>query len=129
MRLDDWEKRLNDHLENVGAFKWGTNDCCMFAVKCVNVMTGVDHGKKFRGYKTGLGAMKHLNEYGGVEGIATACLGEAKQPKLAKRGDVVSLENDDAIALGICVGDKIAAIGKDGVVFVPMKNALKAWSI
>lgn len=129
MRLENWEKKLNEHLDTIEPFKWGTNDCCMFAVRCVEVMTGIDYGKKFRGYKTSLGAQKHLDKYGGVEGIATECLGESKNPKLAKRGDVISHENDDAIALGICVGSKIAAIGKDGVVFLPMKNAIKAWSI
>lgn len=129
MRIDGWEKRLLAIIENPGVFEWGTNDCCMFAVRCVEEITGVDHGVKYRGYKTQKGALGKLAKHGGVEGIATACLGEPKNPRLAKRGDVVSHQNDDGVALGICIGDKIAAIGEDGVLLLPMKDALKAWNV
>lgn len=129
MRVDGWEKRLNEHLETIGAFAWGTNDCCMFAVGCVQAMTGVDHGKEFRGYKTAVGAAKRLEKHGGVEGIATYCLGESKSVKLAKRGDVVMIDSGEGYALGVCVGSKIAAVSKDGLTFVPMTQAIKVWSI
>lgn len=129
MRLDGWEQRLLAIIENPGAFEWGTNDCCMFAVRCVEAITGVDHGKKYRGYKTEKGALSRLAKHGGTEGIATACLGEPKNPKLAKRGDVVSHKNDLGVALGVCVGDKIAAISDNGIVLVSMRDAMNAWSV
>lgn len=129
MRLDGWEKRLDAIIQANEPFAWGTNDCCMFAVRCVEVITGVDHGKKYRGYKTGLGAMKRLNKYGGVEGIAIACLGEPKSIKLAKRGDVVMHNISDGLSLGICLGDKIAGVDDDGIVFLPVSAGIQAWGV
>ena len=90
MRKEGWESALNKHLETVGPFEWGTNDCCMFAVGCVEAITGVDYGKPYRGYKTKIGAARRLSDGGGVEGIATECLGKHKEPVKAKRGDVVN---------------------------------------
>jgi len=129
MRLDGWEKRLDSIIQANEPFAWGTNDCCMFAVRCVEAITGVDHGKKYCGYKTGLGAMKRLNKYGGVEGIATACLGEPKSIKLAKRGDVVMHNISDGLSLGICLGDKIAGVDDDGIVFLPVSAGIQAWGV
>jgi len=130
MRIDGWEKRLDAIITANEPFTWGTNDCCMFAVRCVEAITGVDHGKKYRGYKTRVGAMKRLAKYGGVEGIATECLGDPKSIKLAKRGDVVLHDiSDDGLSLGVCLGDKIATVNDDGVVYMPLSDGIKAWGV
>ena len=129
MRLENWQSKLNKHLQTVGAFEWGKNDCCMFAVGCVQAMTGVDHGKPYRGYKTARGALKRLEDHGGVEGIAAIELGEPKPIKQAKRGDVVSFKTGDEIALGISVGDKIVGIGEKGLIFLPFDDGINAWSV
>lgn len=129
MKTDGWEKRLQAFLDSVGPFEWGTNDCCMFAVRAVEVMTGVDHGKPYRGYKTALGAHRRLEKYGGVEGIATIELGEPKSVLFAKRGDVVSVLIGENLLLGICLGDKIAAVSENGLIFLPMECAQNAWSV
>ena len=128
MKTDGWEKRLNEFLDTVGPFEWGSNDCCMFAVRAVEVLTGIDHGKAYRGYKTALGAARRLEKHGGVEGIATIELGEPKPIQLAKRGDVVSVLSGENLLLGICLGDKIAAVSDSGLVFLPTRAAQKAWS-
>jgi hypothetical protein len=129
MRLDGWESKLNDVISQSGVFEWGTNDCCMFAVRVVEAITGVDHGKPYRGYKTAKGAASRLLKHGGVEGIATKELGEPKFPLLARRGDVVSFETQNQIALGICAGDKIIAVSQAGLVSLSMREAIKAWSV
>ena len=129
MKTDGWEKRLNEFLDSVGPFEWGSNDCCMFAVKAVEVMTGKDHGKPYRGYKTALGAHKRLEKHGGVEGIATIELGEPKSVLFAKRGDVLSVLSGENLLLGICLGDKIAAVSENGLIFLPMECAQNAWSV
>ena len=115
-------------LFSVGKFEWGTNDCCMFAVGAVKAITGVDYGAGYR-YKTEKGAAKVLAKAGGVEAIATKCLGESISPLYAQRGDVVSFESGKGLALGICVGDKIAAMRENGLMFLPMSQALKGWSV
>ena len=129
MRFEGWESKLNQAIEQTGEFQWGTNDCCMFVVRVVEAITGEDHGKPYRGYKTAKGAASRLLKHGGVDGLATKEFGEPKPPLMAKRGDVVSFETNGEIALGICVGDKIAAVSEDGLFTFSMKNAIKAWSI
>jgi len=129
MRLEGWESKLNQAIGEAGAFEWGTNDCCMFVVNVVEAITGVDHGKPYRGYKTAKGAASRLLKHDGVEGIATKQFGEPKKPLLAKRGDVVSFKTNGEIALGICIGDKIAAISEAGLITLSMRKAINAWSI
>jgi hypothetical protein len=128
MRFENWEKLLNDYLSKVGPFEWGANDCCLFAANGVRAITGEDYAKPYRGYKTAKGAMSRLKDIG-VAGVATKALGEPKPPTLAKRGDVVSFESGDGLALGLCIGAKIAAVGQDGLIMLPMNQALQAWSI
>jgi hypothetical protein len=129
MRCEDWEKRLNAYLSNVGPFEWATNDCCQFTLgKWSEVATGVNHLTKYK-YKTELGAAKILNKLGGVEELTTLHLGEPKPPTLAQRGDIVSFEHDRGMALGICIGAKIAAVGEHGLLLLSMSLAQKAWSL
>tara|TARA_R110002126_G_C10077971_1_gene463461 strand:- start:80 stop:469 length:390 start_codon:yes stop_codon:yes gene_type:complete len=129
LKLEGWEAKLNQAISETGEFQWGTNDCCMFAVRVVEALTGEDHSKPYKGYKTAKGAASRLLKHGGVEGIATKQLGECKKPILAKRGDVVSFKTNDQIALGICVGDKIAAVSEAGLITLSMREAINAWSI
>jgi hypothetical protein len=129
MRVEGWERILQNRINNAQPFDWGTNDCCMFAVSVVEAITGVDYGIAYRGYKTKRGAASRLLKAGGVEAIATNALGEPKQRKMARRGDVVSFMSEQEVSLGICNGDKIAAVSDDGLVLLPMSQALKAWSV
>lgn len=128
-RLEAWESLLFKHLESIGPFEWGSNDCCMFAVGCVEAITGVNFGSEYVGYSTKFGASKVLYEHGGVDGIATKHLGEPKQSKLAKRGDIVMFDCGDGNALGVCLGVKIAAVSESGLMFISMNKAIKAWSV
>jgi hypothetical protein len=129
MRCEDWEKRLNAYLSDVAPFSWGTNDCCQFTLgKWSELATGVNHFSKHK-YKTELGAAKILKKFDGVEGLANLYLGESKSPTLAQRGDIVLFEHDEGMALGICIGAKIAAVGELGLLLFPMSLAQKAWSL
>lgn len=128
-RHQDWEAKLNRFLETVGPFEWGTNDCCMFAVSAVESITGVDHGIKYRGYKTKTGAARRLSTYGGVDGIATLELGEPKNINFAKRGDVVLFDIGNGDSLGVCLGSKIAAVSESGLMFINMSESKKVWSV
>jgi hypothetical protein len=128
MRCQHWELSLNDYLKNIGSFQWGKNDCCMFSVNAVKAMTNIDYGKTYK-YTTELGAAKILAKAGGVEAIASKWLGKPKSSLFAKRGDVVSFESGKAIALGICIGGKIAAMKQDGLAFLPMSKAKQSWSV
>lgn len=129
MRLDGWESRMAQALEETGAFEWGTNDCCMFVFRVAEAITGIDYAKPYRGYKTSKGAARRLLKYGGVEGVANNSFGESKKPLLAKRGDAVLVKSNDDLALGVCVGDKIAVVTETGLILISMREAINAWSI
>lgn len=128
MRLDRWEIRLQNYLDNIGPFEWGKTDCCMFSVGAVEAVTGINHGQSYT-YKTESEAKKMLIKTGGVEAVATKHLGEPKPSLLAQRGDIVLLNVGNGDTLGVCIGDKIAAMQADGLTYLPMSNAIKAWSV
>lgn len=128
MRVDLWESKLDEYLKTVGPFEWGQNDCCLFAANAVEVITGVDPAKKYRGYKTKLGAAKKLKDLG-IEGAWTKEFGEPINPKLLRRGDVVLFDNEGDLAVGICIGTHFFAVGEDGLLRFPMSKAIKGWKV
>lgn len=127
-RLDHWERHLQDYLDSINSFEWGKTDCCMFSVGAVKAITGIDHGVDYQ-YNTEAGAAKVLLRHGGVEEIATKHLGASKLPSLARRGDIISFESGNGMALGVCIGVKIVAMQESGLTYFSMSKAIKAWSV
>lgn len=126
-RVKDWESRLEEAIKATGPFAWGSADCCTFAARVVREITGREFRERFH-YRDQFGARKILSRYGGVEGIATRFLGAPKEAGLAQRGDVVLVQSPKSM-LGICAGHMIAAQGRNGVEWLPLSAALKAWSV
>lgn len=111
-------------------FRWGSHDCSLFACDVVEKLTGVDHGKDFRGrYKTERGAARMIRDRGGLRKIATDALGSEIPPLTAQRGDVVMAVENGREALGICIGEKCAFVGIDGLTFQPMARVVAAWRV
>lgn len=111
---------------------WGTNDCCMFAADTVLAQTGVDPLEWLRGaYSTEDGAAEVLKRGGGLARMVTAQLGAARPlVTTARRGDVVLFESGNGPALGVCVGDKFAAIRPvGGLGYFSMRHAITAWRV
>ena len=103
-RREDWSTRLCTTIENYSSkdFKWGNSDCCLFICDCVEVMTGVDLAKDFRGrYSSKFEAYKLVKDLGfnSLEDLADSKL-ERINIKLARRGDVVMKEG----GFGVCLG-------------------------
>ena len=50
-RLEDWPERLAAFVEARRAmpFRWGQNDCALFAADAVAAVTGVDLAERWRG--------------------------------------------------------------------------------
>lgn len=129
-RLEDWPTRLAEFIESrqERAFLWGESDCCLFVCDVIEAITGEDPGARWRGlYSSEKGARRVLRDNDGVAGIATLVLGPSVPPALAGRGDVVLIDTPNGEALAICLGDKIAAQGLDGIAFVPTAFAKVAW--
>jgi hypothetical protein len=119
-RHDNWPTLLAAFIEERrhSPFAWGSNDCCLFAADWVLQVTGHDIAQKFRGhYNSALGAQRFVAEGGGVENLI-ANVGAQRLPALlAQRGDLVSMDNGEGVALGVCVGHLSAFVGKKGLHF------------
>ena len=147
VRIDNWPSLLEQELQARFArpFVWGENDCCIFAASLVEAMTGVDLAAKWRGrYTKALGAGRFLKKEGGLEGLMQKLAAKHAMEALpsvlyARRGDVVLMDVPTTVAtngesaggpaLGICVGARVAAAGENGVVFVPLEQARRAWRV
>jgi len=91
-------------------------------------------GKKafefFNKYKTALGSFRALKKYGKGDLVSTV---DAKLDKIDKkkitRGDIVSVNTNEGIALGIYTGNKIAVVSLDGLIFLSLDDAIDCWRI
>lgn len=135
VRAPDWEERLAVLLDRKSEepFRWGSNDCALFAADAIRAMTGGDPGEAFRGqYDSRAGSAAALREHG--EGTllktVTAWLGQAKHPVFAQRGDIVMR---DRHTLGVCVGLHSWFVGEEhgqsGLVSLPTADCSKAFTL
>jgi hypothetical protein len=93
-------------------------------------MTGETVIEAARGrYTTEHGARAALGE-GGLEALATRHLGPPlPTPALARRGDVALASLGCRSFLGIVLGDRVAAVGPPGLVFLPARTIARAWRV
>lgn len=132
-RLADWPDRLAQHIEKWRnrKFRWGTSDCSMFVLQAEKAMCGESRFQDFVGsYSSEKGSVEALSEIG--EGSLEATVDARLQSipiKMAKRGDVALIETQDGDALSLVIGNQIAAMSKQGLVFMPLSAAKKVWSV
>ena len=135
-RFPDWESRLHDFLvsREHTPFRYGVNDCCLFAADAVCVITGVDIAAEFRGqYKSQRGALTAIKRLTGGTTAADAVAYAARDleecaPALARRGDLVLVEEGELIA-GIVhlSGTDVVVAGRDGLLRKPFTDIKRAW--
>ena len=138
-RASDWPSRLELYIAAARArpFQWGVNDCCLFACKAIEAMTGVNPGGWFLGrYRSAIAARHALRQFAGgglVEAVERLARGHAKAevpPLSAQRGDLCLAGSLDGLdGLGICLGSRAAFMTPRGLVFVPMARVKRAWRI
>ena len=134
-RRPDWPKRLTRFLEQrrERVFAWGSHDCCLSACDWVQEATGWDPAAAFRNtYDDRSGALQALRALGAGTLTKTArAIGgmPLASVRLAQRGDVALIRSAAGPALGIVVGDRIAAAGPAGWSFVPLNDAVTAWRV
>lgn len=133
-RPENWPTLLADFTNSRARepFRWGANDCCLFASDWILTMYGSDPAAWFRGrYTTALGAFRFLKKHGGVEGIMRAAAAKYQwdeiNPKQAQRGDLCLVDTPTGRALAVCVGAFCVAPGPDALSALPMTATLKAW--
>lgn len=111
-------------------FEWGQHDCALWAVTCRLELSGVDHGKFFRGkYSTARGAARRMKTFGvssPVE-VADRLLGDRAPIALARVGNVVAADLSRlglldgpnlGWALGICNGAQSFFVTETGLVSI-----------
>ncbi|MNM58963.1 hypothetical protein D3C81_702060 [compost metagenome] len=131
-RLDDWPERLAAFIEarRERAFSWGDSDCALFVCDGVRAITGVDPGARWRGlYQSEKGARRLMRDNGGVRGLAELAFGKPMPPALAGRGDAVLVDTPTGEALALCLGDRLAAQGAEGIEYLPPSVGKAAWKI
>ena len=141
-RLPGWPERLARCIEAARRrrFQWGEHDCCLWTATVVQILTGCDIGKSFRGtYGTSEEASERIRR-DGVEGIGALLSSIASQwgfpeiaPPLAQRGDVVLCDTAGRagwpVSCGVCVGSVVLSTGREGLMALPLSSGLRAWSI
>lgn len=131
MRHRNWQERLAALVSARLAepFAWGRNDCCLFAADAVLALTGTDPAMGLRGsYADERGALRLVQQLGGLAALAARHLQLEVPPALARVGDVV-LGKVDRECLGVCTGATWHAPSAAGLVARPMTEALRAWRV
>jgi len=141
-RLEDWPERLHALVEQrlQAPFRWGSNDCVMFAADAVQALTGVDLAGRLRGQYADEQSARQIGlAYAGagedesvaqwLSDIATLNLGDQVLPSLARRGDVVLIEHDAGQSLAVCLSAHAAAPGRHGLMMLPPEHWLTAWRV
>lgn len=134
-RLRDWPTRLAALVEErrYQPFRWGPNDCAAWAADDVLAVTGQDLLAELRGGRsTALGARRREKAIGGMPAAIERAGLQQVLPTLAQRADLVLLRAQPGQkrgALAVCMGEQACAPGRDGLVWVPMREALRAWRV
>lgn len=133
VRLEGWENKFSNYLDEKRnmPFKWGDNDCILFAAKGLEIITGEDYYSKYLPYNNEEEAKNILKKNGGFAGIIKKSLGKPHDNyKKARRGDLVLLKIPN-ITCGIVddSGKFIACPSENGIVRYPISNAYKIWSV
>ena len=129
MRPPDWPERLARYIDSRAAepFAWGENDCASFASAWVEQMRGETIGLPPHG--TAASAAQSLRARGGLEAAASDVLGVPIDAMLAQRGDIAMVRIAGRESLSVVVGEYAAGPGPNGVVLVPMADAVVAWRV
>lgn len=131
-RRNDWPTELANFLLKTRKtpFKWGENDCCLFAANAILAMGGDDVAKDVRGrYATAVGArriMKNLGAANVVE-LLTQRLGEPDGKLM--RGAIVAVESDGQQVAGVFYHKPWALTVNDGLQGMPHESVIASWSL
>ncbi len=111
-------------------FQWGVFDCSQFAVEALNTLHGFN--VTLAPYSTQKEARKVFKKTGGTFEDALQGFGLIRQPaSMAKRGDLVTVQNDDAwgTAVALVVGLTAVCPSNMGLKSVPRDRWIQSWGV
>lgn len=134
MRYSDWINRLLTEIEAASsrAFEWGQHDCCLFAARCVDAITGSTYEADLQAqYTDQASAMTYLESQTDLSTALTVRFGAMEPWWRAMRGDLMLVPTDDGIgSVGICLGPTIACVSTTtGVTYVKNSTATGCWHV
>ena len=134
MKLEGWEKKLDEYLLNAAVkdFEYGVCDCVCFASDWVILAVNIDPMLEGRGKYTTLknGAALIKKHRGSYEGIMDYYF-DRIPVKTAQRGDIVLVRGlDEAPAYGVVNNGRgfFKTTGK-GLVTMPVSKSHYAWRV
>lgn len=132
MRHEDWPNRLEAYVESKRSepFKWGTNDCALFARGAVeSILVESSTSDLVMRYRSAAGAMKWLIDHEAEDLWDFVDKHFERIPvKMAQRGDLVGHMTTDK-SIGVCLNGMFATPSDNGLLFASMDDAVTAWRI
>jgi hypothetical protein len=128
-KLPGWQVRLADFLRanHRRAFEPGRWDCAIWAAGAVEAMTGEDHLRGFRGYRSIAEGKRFLQAKGFEDHVAyVASLLPEIAPSFAQPGDVAVI---DGQSLGIVQGAQVYMFGVNGFGMAPFDIIGRAFRV
>lgn len=135
VRLEGWEVRLTRTIEAARTrdYALGEHDCFRLACQVVQALCGVDLWPSWAGrYSTKIGALRLIVENGGTfTGAFSQLFGQTPvSVRAMRRGDIVEYQSlDGEQHLAVCIGEYVAALGENGLKFVPLLDCRHGWRI
>ena len=134
-RLEDWAERLDAVLMDAERrpFVWGEHDCCIFAARCVEAISGVNPVPDAIGaYSDKKSAYLWLRDhFGDARSMISLFLGDEIDPNFVQRGSVALIESDGSFSIGVIdlSGEWIACVDEGGLRRTPKTTATAFWSV
>lgn len=132
MRHEDWPNRLEAYVESKRSepFKWGTNDCALFARGAVeSVLVESSTSDLVMKYRSATGAKKWLLDNDAVDLWDYLDKHfDRIHVRMAQRGDLVGHITTDK-SIGLCLNGMFTTPSDNGLLFASMDDAVTAWRI
>lgn len=125
----NWRGELIRYLDEQDSkvFEYGRHDCLLMTAGAVEVVTGVDHAKPYRGRYTSLAAARKLigkSPLHFVRGILPEI-----HPSEALDGDVLAIRQGKDWVFGVLFGAFVYVVRQDGLGLIPRTEAEKAFRV
>lgn len=115
-------------------FKWGEDDCCLWACNVVKRVCGIDLARPLRGYSNSFGAARKLKDYAGAglceAAIKLAARSHLKPASRPYRGNLIGVVvTPEGPALALLWRGRWVARTRDAVTFLPLTSVAMAWRL
>lgn len=133
-RQADWLLKYSALLAEAESrrFLWGYWDCCQFAARMVEAVTGRDPREIFPPYASEAEAVAIIAAHGDMHAFVSHALrefGEPVAPHSAQPGDIVLADFGQHLQPSVCTGVMCCAPGARGLVHRRTLSGIAAWNL